>query len=34
MAEQGDLLFEEIEKWREPNSEDQTDDIMIIGIKI
>lgn len=34
MAEQGDLLFEEIEKWREVNKEDQTDDIMVIGIKI
>jgi serine phosphatase RsbU (regulator of sigma subunit) len=34
MAEQGDLLFEEIEKWREEKSEDQTDDILVIGIKI
>jgi len=34
MPEQGDLLYEEIEKWREENNEDQTDDIMVIGIKI
>jgi serine phosphatase RsbU (regulator of sigma subunit) len=34
MAEQGDLLFEEIEKWREENDEDQTDDILVIGIII
>jgi serine phosphatase RsbU (regulator of sigma subunit) len=34
MAEQGDLLFEEIEKWREEKGEDQTDDILVIGITI
>ena len=34
MAEQGDILFEEIEKWREENGEDQTDDILVIGITI
>jgi serine phosphatase RsbU (regulator of sigma subunit) len=34
MPEQGDRLYEEIEKWREANNEDQTDDIMIIGIRI
>jgi serine phosphatase RsbU (regulator of sigma subunit) len=34
MPEQSDLLYGEIEKWREENNEDQTDDIMVIGIKI
>jgi serine phosphatase RsbU (regulator of sigma subunit) len=34
LAEQGDMLFEEIEKWREEKGEDQTDDILVIGIKI
>jgi hypothetical protein len=34
MPEQGDRLFEEIEKWREENNEDQTDDILLIGIRI
>jgi len=34
MAEQSDMLNEEIEKWREERDEDQTDDISIIGIKI
>jgi serine phosphatase RsbU (regulator of sigma subunit) len=34
MAEQNDLLYEEIEKWREENNEDQTDDILVIGIRI
>ena len=34
MPEQSDMLYEEIEKWREENDEDQTDDILVIGIRI
>jgi hypothetical protein len=34
MPEQSDILYEEIEKWREENDEDQTDDILVIGIRI
>lgn len=34
MPEQCDRLFEEIEQWRDENNEDQTDDILIIGIRI
>jgi serine phosphatase RsbU (regulator of sigma subunit) len=34
MSEQKDLLYEEFENWREENDEDQTDDILIIGVKI
>lgn len=34
MTEQSDRLYEEIEKWREANEEDQTDDIMVIGIRV
>lgn len=34
MSEQSDRLYEEIEHWREEKNEDQTDDIMIIGIRI
>jgi len=34
MAEQSDMLNEEIEQWREEADEDQTDDISVIGIKI
>ncbi len=34
MPEQSDQLYEEIEKWREENGEDQTDDILILGIRI
>lgn len=34
MPEQKDLLYDEFEKWRSGNDEDQTDDILIIGIKI
>jgi serine phosphatase RsbU (regulator of sigma subunit) len=34
MPEQSDRLYEEIEQWREENNEDQTDDILVIGIKI
>jgi hypothetical protein len=34
MAEQGDRLYEEIEGWREEKNEDQTDDMLVIGIRI
>jgi len=34
MAEQSDMLYEEIEQWREEYFEEQTDDISIIGIRI
>jgi len=34
MPEQCDRLYEEIEQWREENDEDQTDDILVIGIRI
>jgi serine phosphatase RsbU (regulator of sigma subunit) len=34
MPEQSDLLNEEIEEWKDANNEDQTDDIMVIGIRI
>lgn len=34
MTEQSDILYEEIEKWREENEEDQTDDILVIGVRI
>jgi serine phosphatase RsbU (regulator of sigma subunit) len=34
LPEQGDMLYEEIEKWREEKNEDQTDDIMILGIRL
>jgi serine phosphatase RsbU (regulator of sigma subunit) len=34
MPEQSDLLFEEIEQWRDENHEDQTDDILVIGIRV
>lgn len=36
MPEQGDMLYEEFERWREENNgdEDQTDDITVIGIRI
>jgi len=34
MPEQGDILFEEIEKWRDEKNEEQTDDILVIGIRI
>lgn len=33
MPEQGDRLYEEIERWREMNMEEQTDDILVIGIR-
>ncbi len=34
LPEQSDRLNEEIENWRDQNNEDQTDDIMVIGIRI
>jgi serine phosphatase RsbU (regulator of sigma subunit) len=34
MPEQRDILYEEVENWREQNDEDQTDDILVIGIRI
>lgn len=34
MPEQSDRLYEEIENWREENNEDQTDDILVIGVRI
>lgn len=34
LPEQSDMLNEEIEMWRDENNEDQTDDIMVIGVKI
>jgi len=34
MPEQCDLLYEEIERWRDENNEDQTDDILVIGIRV
>ena len=33
MPEQGDRLYEELEKWREEKNEDQTDDILVIRNK-
>lgn len=34
MHEQGDILYEEIERWRGEKDEEQTDDILVIGIRI
>lgn len=34
MPEQGDILYEEFDRWREEKDEDQTDDITIMGIRI
>ena len=34
MPEQRDKLYEEFELWREENDEDQTDDILVIGIRL
>jgi serine phosphatase RsbU (regulator of sigma subunit) len=34
MPEQSDMLYEELEQWRDENHEDQTDDILVIGIRI
>jgi serine phosphatase RsbU (regulator of sigma subunit) len=34
MPEQSDLLYEEFEQWRSENQEEQTDDILVIGIKV
>ncbi len=34
MSEQSDKLYEEIEQWRDENNEEQTDDILVIGIRV
>ncbi|MGC1392598.1 MAG: RyR domain-containing protein [Bacteroidales bacterium] len=34
MSEQSDMLYEELEQWKEEKNEDQTDDILIVGIRI
>jgi serine phosphatase RsbU (regulator of sigma subunit) len=34
MPVQSDRLFAEIEEWREENNEDQTDDMLVIGIRV
>ncbi len=34
IAEQGDMLYEELEQWKDEKDEDQTDDITIIGIRM
>jgi serine phosphatase RsbU (regulator of sigma subunit) len=34
MPEQSERLYEEFEQWREENNEDQTDDILVIGIRV
>ncbi|HBE41472.1 MAG TPA: hypothetical protein DDW27_09755 [Bacteroidales bacterium] len=34
MPEQSDHLYEEFERWRDENDEDQTDDILVMGIRI
>jgi serine phosphatase RsbU (regulator of sigma subunit) len=34
MSEQSDKLYEEIESWRDEYNEEQTDDILVIGIRI
>ena len=34
MPEQSDRLNEEIEQWRDENNENQTDDILVIGIRV
>jgi serine phosphatase RsbU (regulator of sigma subunit) len=34
MPEQSDRLYEEFDLWREENNEDQTDDILVIGIRV
>jgi serine phosphatase RsbU (regulator of sigma subunit) len=34
MSEQSDRLYQELEHWREEKDEDQTDDILIIGIRV
>lgn len=34
LSEQKDLLFEEFESWRGKNNEDQTDDILVVGLKV
>jgi serine phosphatase RsbU (regulator of sigma subunit) len=34
MSEQSDRLYQEMEHWREENNEEQTDDILVIGIRL
>ncbi|NLE35255.1 MAG: SpoIIE family protein phosphatase [Bacteroidales bacterium] len=34
MTEQGDMIYEELERWRGDKEEDQIDDITIIGIRV
>jgi len=34
MTEQSDRLYEEFEQWKELKNEDQTDDILLLGIKV
>jgi serine phosphatase RsbU (regulator of sigma subunit) len=34
LPEQSDRLYEEFEQWREENNEVQTDDILVIGVRI
>jgi len=34
MPEQSDRLYEEFEKWRNEKDEEQTDDILIAGIRV
>lgn len=34
MSEQSDKLYEELENWRDEKNEEQTDDILVIGIRI
>ncbi len=34
MSEQSDMLYEELEQWKEEKNEDQTDDILVMGIRI
>lgn len=34
MSEQSDRLYQELEHWREEKNEDQTDDILVIGIRV
>jgi serine phosphatase RsbU (regulator of sigma subunit) len=34
MSEQSDRLYQELEQWREEKNEDQTDDILVIGIRV
>ena len=33
MEEQGKIIAQEIEKWRREANEEQTDDLMVVGVK-